>query len=254
MKWVCMILLTLCAVAAADEGGVVVAPFEPVTEIQGNNWIGRAIQQNLLMELGRGKLWTAAGTAKAVKDAEQAKQAGQDGRAAYVVYGSYQVVDSSLRITGQILHLESNKIVGGLKTTGTMRDLFAMEDDIAEQARRILGREASRKTAEKNPPAPLTAATPTPTLEPSGPVTMGYTQDREPSLLEQVRRERYWDEFERSRYNYRYSYGPGYGYGPGYRYSGYLPDYYFGHRYYSSSSWRAGGVYVFPGGMMRLGN
>lgn len=210
MRWVCLILM-LCGGAAADEG-VAVTRFEPLVPNQAHQWIGQAIQQNLVLELGRDRV-----QAMAVENPAQVA-------AAYVVVGSYQVVEEGLRITGQVRHGETGKVVGGLKATGTMRDLFALEDEIAEQTKRILSRERFKKNGAQTTQGASIAIT---RLEPSGPVTMGYARDREPSLLEQVAQERRWNEQERSLYHYRYSIGPAYwywGYG--------LPNFYYGRRYY----------------------
>lgn len=119
-------------------GKVLLLPFEAVGP-DGPAWIGAAVQQNLLAELSRGTgREVVMSKGPGATDPAKALAAGRQAGAEFVVYGSFQLNGSDLRITGQILDVISGAPTAGLKATGSMRDLFALEDTIAQQARRAL--------------------------------------------------------------------------------------------------------------------
>ncbi len=98
-------------------------PFDSAGQAE-KAWIAKAVQQNLLAELGRvNSVAAEVGAVPAVDVAGALKLAEASG-AQFVVFGSYQVVDADLRITGQVVDVAGKKAVAGLKATGTQRDLF----------------------------------------------------------------------------------------------------------------------------------
>ncbi|HZZ43531.1 MAG TPA: hypothetical protein VFE58_11390 [Tepidisphaeraceae bacterium] len=185
------------------EGGkrVLVLPFESVSGAPGSfDWIGRGLRENLVSDLGRMKVLTLVQGDEAAVENAKAVEAGKAAGADVVVKGSFQVVDQDLRINGEIVDVGSGKVVGTLKSTGTVRDLFEMEDVIATQTRRVLVpvvyRPADLPLAI---PAPVVQQPPVPAIAPA-PVSTYETN-----------------------YN-RYAYYPSnYGYGYGGYYGGYWP-------------------------------
>ena len=150
MRNVAVLLVVVVGVAGrtwgaeASGGGVLLLPFAAVGETGGAEWIGQAVQQSLLSDLSRVKTLQplVPGTAiKGAMDLEGVRQAGKAAGADYVVYGSYQLGEVALRITGQVLDVNSGRFVGGVKATGSVRELFEMEDAIAEQTKRILSKQ-----------------------------------------------------------------------------------------------------------------
>jgi TolB-like protein len=125
-----------------DTPKVLVLPFEQLGKTPaGYEWVGPAIQQNLVAELTRTPrpLDPITGTAAAPVYAQRpAIEAGRAAGARYVAYGVFQIFDQNLRLTGEVIDVATGKAVGSLKSTGTVRDLFAMEDTIATQAKRLL--------------------------------------------------------------------------------------------------------------------
>ncbi len=93
-------------------------------------WISKGIQQDLTADLIRAsRLHVIAPTdLPPAQDADAALKVGRDNRAAFVIFGHFQVVDSNVRITGQVLETTSGQSIGALKATGPTRDLFNMED------------------------------------------------------------------------------------------------------------------------------
>ena len=99
------------------------------------------VQQNMLTDLSR-----AGGLQPITLDARKPENAppaaGFDGDAAiriartqnadFVIYGTYQVADTDLRIIGVITDVMTGQPVGGIKATGPIREVFAMEDSLVE--------------------------------------------------------------------------------------------------------------------------
>ena len=121
--------------AAADK--LVVFPFGVSSDSK--PWVGKAVQQDVFTDLiqrTRAHVESIpgdppSGTADALRRA-------RDAGATLAVYGDVQTTSSDLRITGQLLDVQSGAILGGLKATGRADDLFPMEDSVAAQVLRAL--------------------------------------------------------------------------------------------------------------------
>lgn len=214
---------------------VLVLPLTGISEGTDRDWIGRAMHQSMLAELARMGFVepiTPKASTEPVSTSEAAAQAGRDAGAAYVVYGSYQTIENDVRVTGQIVDASTGKIVGGIKATGNVRDLFGIEDIIANQLKRelagaILPESLDPGVASSAAGAPATQPT-TPAVAPSGPVALAPGTGFEGSELEEALREqttaeeRLDDAYDKYRYGDRTPpYYPDYGYRSPYGY-----DYY----------------------------
>src|SRR5687768_12094738 len=160
-------IVSLCGSAAFAEAPakVLLLPFESAGEAE-KAWVAKAVQQNLVAELSRVNSVKAVTATDAAKDQEAALKAAQDAKADYVVFGSYQAVNGDLRITGQVLDANKKEAVAGLKATGTLRDLFGMEDVIANQVKRALPQPVAQAQPEMLK-QPVAAA---PGMEPKEPI------------------------------------------------------------------------------------
>src|SRR5688500_534432 len=136
-------LLLITATAHAQQQApppeitIFLSPLKPVGEDGKTAWISHSIQQNIHHELTRLQgvrpilpTIPPADRDVAIKDA---KAAG----ASLLLEGSYTLADPGIRITIQIFDLRTNAYIGAAKATGPLKDLFALEDSIAEQVRRI---------------------------------------------------------------------------------------------------------------------
>ncbi len=132
---------------------VLVLPFAPLTDQKLPADWGRAVQKNLIADLGQAHFHPGEGS-----DASDAQSARQMGEARYIISGTYQTADGLLRFDGQITDARSNTVAGGLKATGAARDLFALEDAISSQAIRQLHRLMNPAADTKGPENPLTRA------------------------------------------------------------------------------------------------
>jgi len=166
---IAFVLLVFPALAVADApaaahieaGKVLVLPFEQIGGDASQRFIARAIQQSLLSQLSRPAVLRPVEVQVGTQlpdplTAQSAMQIGLSQGAEYVIFGSYQFAGVDLRITGQVLSAGSGAVVTNLRSTGAVRDLFAMEDNIADQAKRALV-----------PPAAVAAAPVPQTLPPN---------------------------------------------------------------------------------------
>ena len=194
--------------AEARGPGVLVLPFVQLAEQKELAWIGEAVQRSLNNELARQSQYRVVSPATQPaqrEDLEVAKSAAQKAGAQKVVFGSFQIINEELRITGQVYDLDAGGYVGSLKATGALRDLFALQDELGEQLLKLLKVPAAEAVAF---PPPVRA----PEVDPK------TFRAPEP-----------WD-VDRSEWHYRYS-------PPAYFYSGYYcPPYrpcYYRPYYYS---------------------
>ena len=92
------------------------------------------------------------------------------------MFGQVHVNDSLVRVTGEILSTETDTVVGTLKATGPMNDLFSLEDALGDQARRAMGRLESPQTVA-NAQQPGQVQQP-PMIQATGPIQIvPYPQD-----------------------------------------------------------------------------
>jgi TolB-like protein len=131
---------------------VLVVPFTVVGGDAKQAWIGRAVQQNLQAELARQSDIEVIGTLSlqnqrailppvdgAALDDATAFAVGKAANADILVFGNCQVVGTSVRITGRILDIGTQEIIGFLKATGLQSQLLTMEDALVSQTMKFLG-------------------------------------------------------------------------------------------------------------------
>jgi len=215
------LLITIASATTALAAGpakVLLVPFDSVGPAE-KEWVAKALQQNLLAELNRVNSVQPVTAEKPIAAMDAAIKAGQDASADYVVFGSYQAVDGDLRLTGQVVDVSKKQTVVGLKTTGSLRDLFGLEDVIASQVKRALPQPVAQAQPEmlKQP-----VAQPAAEVQPTGPVVMDPAQrarELEAELDRAIERLRYVNDSADDYYPPNY-YGSGY-------YSPYYPYYSF---------------------------
>src|SRR3954469_20460942 len=139
MKRMIVALMLVMGTAAYGAGPakVLVLPFDAAGPAE-KGWIAKAVQKNLLAELSRLNSVQPLNGTVAAADQDAAVKAAGDAGADFVVFGTYQVVESDLRLTGQVVDVSKKQSVAGLKSTGSLRDLFGLEDVVANQVKRAL--------------------------------------------------------------------------------------------------------------------
>jgi TolB-like protein len=215
LTFIVLILMGTFAWAGAP-AKVLLLPFDSVGPVE-KDWVAKALQQNLVAELARVNSVQAVTGERPAGGADAALKAAGEAKADYVVFGSYQSVDGDLRMTGQVIDVNKKQAVAGLKSTGSQRDLFGMEDVIAHQIKRALPQpvaEAKPEMLQQPPAAP-------PLIEPNGPVVIDDANLRAQELQDQIDR-----AIDRMRYappDYYDDYPSSYGYYPYYSSVYYVP-------------------------------
>ncbi len=148
----------------APERRVVVFPFERLSP-DAAVWIAPAVQKDLLAEVANLPGMTAVPQATPAGSSEQALSAVEKSGADFALFGSYQMIDQQLRFTARLVDAQG-KMVGSIQATGALRELFALEDDLGNQLRKLLKGPSIPHVATTQPAAP-------PAVVPSGPVQRG---------------------------------------------------------------------------------
>jgi TolB-like protein len=144
-------------VAAAQVCDVYLTPFTALSNDNTLDWMGKAVEQNLLTDLARAKLHPLAAD-KPLANTADAQAAAKAAGAKYLIAGSYQVADQQVRFNAQLIDAGTGNVLGGISTTGAVRDLFTMEDALSSQALQQLGQLPGLAVANNKPVAPAPAA------------------------------------------------------------------------------------------------
>lgn len=118
---------------------MVIYPFTPLGDAGAYAWVGQGVQQSLLVEVGRPGtavfvLTTSPSTNAEPDPVAAAARAG----AALAVFGSYQIVEQTIRLTGQVIDTSNRQTIATLSATGLLKDLFKLQDAMGEQLRSAL--------------------------------------------------------------------------------------------------------------------
>lgn len=174
------------------EGRVLVLEFWPISVPQEQQWIGRSLQQSVMTELSKGQ-WEAIDTNPSRNYYLNGEGSAHDwaigqaklSSASVVVQGSFAINDKAIRFTGQVIDVRTGKPLGGIVSTGYIRQLFQVQDDFAAQVSKVLANQSAAATS--NPPATPPAAMPAPAVsarDVTGPDTT-YA-DRQPTNRQAV--------------------------------------------------------------------
>ena len=120
---------------------VLVLPFTELSDEPKREWVGKAMQQSLIAELTRSGMVavvTPPADAAPANDAAAAAKLARDQQAPLAITGSYQLIGEELRVTGQMIEAIDGEHIAAIKATGSLRDLFGIEDIIGGQVRRDL--------------------------------------------------------------------------------------------------------------------
>jgi TolB-like protein len=156
---------------------VLVIPFAQIGNTGGHEWVGAALQENLMTDVSSNSTVQAIALDRPLArgDMTQVTAAAKGTDATLVVFGAYQYTDSQLRVTGEVVDVNNSRVVGTLKATGALIDLFKIEDSLTDQLQSILPQPPSNLPVVVNGPpdqsavpmyvanAPTTDATTTPT-------------------------------------------------------------------------------------------
>jgi|GEM_PF-6479495 len=143
MRWILLIMLhlpaTLIHAAPATQPSVLVMKFEQVDQTPGFAWLSRAMQQSLAADIHRTRMLRAITLPEArstpTTDPAVGLNLATEQRADFVIVGAYQVWNETLRITAQVIDVKRGDVIGSLKSTGEIRNLFLLQDGLIAQLR-----------------------------------------------------------------------------------------------------------------------
>jgi TolB-like protein len=120
---------------------VLFVPLKQLSDTGGHDWVAAAIEENLVSEASRaGDITKTLDPSQSTSNTAAAVRAGHDAGANIVVFGSYQIVEDQLRVNAQAVDVSSGQMIAPITATGNMRDLFKIEDVLADQLRPALPR------------------------------------------------------------------------------------------------------------------
>jgi TolB-like protein len=142
---------------SANGGKILILPFAALNPSEYQAWLGRSIQQSIAADL------TAAAPGRVIQDDHQpadeaaATDLGKTLGARYVVRGSFVIANGNVRMTGEVLDLAVGKSIAALKSTGTVNDVFVLEDSISRQIKHALPLGEKQIAADSEPKADVPA-------------------------------------------------------------------------------------------------
>ena len=163
MRWVGFVIavFTLCLrfaaaepapTTAAYEPRVLVLPFENIgtgPSDEASAAVARAMHRSLVVDLSRVRNLRAVDATEVAPDRDAAIAAGKSGDADSVVWGTVQYVEGRVRVDGEVLDVHTADAKGRFKVTGTLRELFELQDLVAEQVRRHVSQPAPAERGDQ---------------------------------------------------------------------------------------------------------
>ena len=123
---------------------VIVFPFRLIGTNADGAWISQAIDEDLRAQVAASpSVSLIPAPAKRPATPADALNDGLQAGAKFVVYGTYQVSNGEVRITGSVISVVDGKIVEPLNATGQISDLFDIEDALTGQIAKVLPLESS---------------------------------------------------------------------------------------------------------------
>ena len=118
---------------------VLIVPFRQIGNTTGHEWVGTAIQENLITQAAGDTAIQAMAMSEPLNGGgPEALAAAKNAGATLVVFGTYEISDTEIRVNGQIQDVNYGRALGTLKATGAISDLFKIEDTLSSQLGSIL--------------------------------------------------------------------------------------------------------------------
>lgn len=157
-------LLAASPARTSVQSPVAVLPFKNLGGDPGLDWLGRGIAETMISDLRKSRKLTlverdqitvALSQLLASKDATEASNAAKLGRmvgAKCVVVGGYQQAGKALRINARFVEVETGVILDSVKATGTMDNVFAVQDQVVSKLLGVPAKAAAPKPVRKKSP------------------------------------------------------------------------------------------------------
>ena len=124
-----------------DEKSIAVLPFEHIGADENNLWLGDALTEEVIYHLCKINDLVVRPRTSVMKYREAAKsipEIGQDLRINYIIEGSYQIFQETLRITVKLISVPMDEQLWSDVFEGSWDDLHGMQTDIAIKTASIL--------------------------------------------------------------------------------------------------------------------
>jgi TolB-like protein len=154
------------APARAPKLSVLLLRFDALPDASGmttpeNAWVGQALQQGLQGTLASERnlrfVTAQPNPGEEQPDYNEAPKLARLGRlsgASVVVTGADQRSGNALRVSLHVLDAQSHEVLGGVAVTGEVRELFKLQDQLAEWLRKFLTDEANTRLGLDQPAQP----------------------------------------------------------------------------------------------------
>ena len=124
------------AVPTTDELSIAVVPFKNLSTDQDAEFFCDGLTEDITLDLAKvGNLRVISRTsAKQLKDSEKDLRAqGRELGVQYVLEGSVRRAGANVRITAQLIHVETDAHVWGERFSGTLEDIFAIQEELSRK-------------------------------------------------------------------------------------------------------------------------
>lgn len=163
------------AVAAAPtpvpmKNPVAVIPFKNLGADPGLDWLGSGIAETMISDLRKAKTYTLVergqieialyeilSQKQTVSEDAAAVRVGRLVGAKSVVVGGYQQAGKALRINARFVEVETGVILDSVKATGTMENVFAVQDQIVDKLLGVTPKAATARPVRKTAPKQIEA-------------------------------------------------------------------------------------------------
>jgi serine/threonine-protein kinase len=126
---------------AIERKSIVVLPLKPINQAKRDELYEIGIADSLIQRLGliKGFVVRPLSSIRKYADVEQdALAAGREQKADYVLASNYQIAGGKVRVTSQLLNVETGQVEETYKGEKETTNVFAMQDAVADEVGRLL--------------------------------------------------------------------------------------------------------------------
>jgi len=173
MKKIFLTIVVLFSTCSAFSKNIAVMPFKNMTNDKEKNWIGAGFSETLttkLVKVSEITVLERENLSKILEEIKFQKSGMVDEKTAVetgkmygvdvMVFGSFQSVGDSLRISARFVDIKTRKVIDTAEATGKISDIFKLQDEVAfnliDSLKIVLG-EKEKEEIKINPTENLTA-------------------------------------------------------------------------------------------------
>jgi TolB-like protein len=137
--------------AVTAKASVLIFPFVTLNFAEDQQWMGRAIQEDMITEFGRARVFSpfAYHGQLLVEDNDTAIAIAHKFSADFVIRGAAQMVEKDLRLTAQFIDVSTGESIATASSTGSVKDLLKLEDQLSAELRTSVMAVAAAQAAQQ---------------------------------------------------------------------------------------------------------